>query len=189
MHKAWSYLNSLVAFAVLFLISPFSLQQSYYITYQVSLSTQHGNRWHTHTFCTHGLKTITTIYSFSFYSFLFGNCRVNIFINHITWHDAPKFTLSVYRNTLNRTQGFTMDTRLTFCPLHLQQWMTFSRFFVSFFPPLLPINPYHFADHIHQIRPPDKLTKAFYSAIAVEVFFLLYKHNMYRISTQTGYVS
>lgn len=67
----------------------------------------------------------------------FGNCRVNIFINHITWHDAPKF-YSAYRNTLNKTQGFTMDTRLTFCPLHLQQWMTFFQIFSFLFFPLLP---------------------------------------------------
>lgn len=82
----------------------------------------------------------------------FGNPRVNIFINHITGHDAPKFTLSVYRNTLNRTQGFTMDTQLTFCPLHLQQWMTVSRFFVLFFFfPAAPVSSHHLADDIHQL--------------------------------------
>lgn len=84
---------------------------------------------------------------------LFGNPRINIFIYHITWHDAPKFTLPVYRNTLNRTQGFTMDTRLTFCPLHLQQWMTGFRFFVlfSFFNQPLSFSPHYSADHIHQL--------------------------------------
>lgn len=29
----------------------------------------------------------------------FGNCRVNIFINHITWHDAPKFLLCLQEYT------------------------------------------------------------------------------------------
>lgn len=105
------------------------LQQSYNTTNQVSLSVLQGNRWHTFT----QRDNNHNIFLFFLFFCLFGNCRVNIFINHITWHDAPKFTLSVYRNTLNRTQGFTMDTRLTFFPLHLQQWMTFSRFFVSFF--------------------------------------------------------
>lgn len=78
----------------------------------------HAKKWRTKSQCIPLL----------FYS-LSGNRRVNNFINHITWHDAPKFI--VYRNTLNRTQGFTMDTR--FCPLHLQQWMTVPRYFVFLF--------------------------------------------------------
>lgn len=108
------------------------LQQSYYRTFTKCLYLHcKENRWHT---STHRLETINTIYSISFYSFLCLEIAGSIFfINHITWHDAPKFTLSVYRNTLNKTQGFTMDTRLTFCPMHLQQWMIISRFFVSFF--------------------------------------------------------
>lgn len=105
-------------------------------TEQQSLSTRQRKR-NTHTF----MQTETNnhnIFIFFLLFSLFGNCRVNIFIYHITWHDAPKFTLSVYRNTLNITQGLTMDTRLTFCSLHLQQWMTFSRFLLDFFL-LLPL--------------------------------------------------
>lgn len=76
----------------------------------------------THTYSTHTQTEDNNHEIFLYVLFSpFGNPRVNIFINHITGHDAPKFTLSVYRNTLNRTQGFTMDTQLTFCPLHLQQ--------------------------------------------------------------------
>lgn len=68
-----------------------------------------------------------------FYS-LFRNRRVNNFINHITWHDAPKFI--VYRNTLNRTQGFTMDTQLTVLPIALTTVNdSFKIFCFSFFPP------------------------------------------------------
>lgn len=104
----------------------------------------------------------------------FGNPRVNIFINHITGHDAPKFTLSVYRNTLNRTQGFTMDTQLTFCPLHLQQWMTVSRFFVLFFSPL----PHCFlsspcGSHPSACKPLDSLTTTLF-LIAVEVLLIYF---------------
>ncbi len=125
------------------------LQQSYYTTYQVSPSVLQENRSHTHT---HRLKTITTIYSFSFYSSLCLEIAGSIF-SLITLLDMMHQNLLYlfYRNTLNRTQGFTMDTRLTFCPLHLQQWMTFSRFFVSFFP-VASLHPHHFADHIHHIK-------------------------------------
>lgn len=105
-------------------------------------------------------------------------------------------TLSVYRNTLNRTQGFTMDTQLTFRPLHLQQWMTwvktFSGFFVAFssyfnlFLNFFFINgscPITFETSRFRmtIERLDKLLPWSY-------FSLFYKHNMYRNSTENRYV-
>lgn len=135
-----------------------------------SVSIRPARKQVTHTYTETEKKLNNNIFLFFLFFSLFGNCRVNIFINHITWHDAPKFTLSVYRNTLNRTQGFTMDTRLTFCPLHLQQWMTFSRFFVSFFSRWFPLPSLPCRSYPSNLRPPDSLTKAFYFAVAVEVF-------------------
>ncbi len=165
------------------------LQQSYYTTYRVSPSAlQEVTHTYTHT---HTQKTKNTRYSFSLYSSLILEIAGSIF-SLITLLDMmhQKFTLSVYRNTLNRTQGFTMDTRLTLCQLHLQQWMTFSRFFVTFFSRCYVLPPSPCRSPPSSWRPPDGLTKAFYSVFAVEVFFLLfYKHNMYRNYTQTGYVS
>lgn len=129
------------------------------------------------------------IFHFLFYYFLCLEIAGSIFfINHITWHDAPKFTLSVYRNTLNRTQGFTMDTRLTFCPLHLQQWMTFSRFLFHFFLLLSCL----VTRQIISISPNTSWSsnKGILLCYCHGGFFFLFnKHNMYRNSTQTGYVS
>lgn len=80
-----------------------------------------------------------------------------------------------------------MDTRLTFCPLHLQQWMTFSRFFVSFF--CFPL-PHHLADHIHQIKDlPIVWQRLELCSCWGGSFFLFYKHTMYRNYTHTGYVN
>lgn len=127
------------------------------------------NRCHTQI---HTQDNRHNIFLFFLFFSLFGNCRVNIFITHITWHDAPNFTLSVYRNTLNRTQGFTMDTRLTFCPLHLQQWMTFSRFFDSvFFFQCFPLLSSPCRSYPSNQGSPDSLTKTSYFVVAVEVLF------------------
>lgn len=136
----------------------------------------HAKKWRTKSQCIPLL----------FYS-LSGNRRVNNFINHITWHDAPKFI--VYRNTLNRTQGFTMDTR--FCPLHLQQWMTVPRYFVFlfFFFWLFLFFFFFNSDHVavsicpSACRPPDNWTVTFYFANAVEVcWFLFYEHDIKTIN-------
>lgn len=116
------------------------------------------------------------VFLYFFLFSLFGNPRINIFIYHITWHDAPKFTLPVYRNTLNRTQGFTMDTRLTFCPLHLQQWMTVFRFFFYFL--FFPLNqpPPFISPHPPARWPPHSLTMSHsvFKPLWKVFFFLLF---------------
>lgn len=173
--KAWSYPNSLVAFEVLFLISPLSAE---------ILLHQHCKEISdTHTFVQTENNNHNIFLFFLLFS-LFGNCRVNIFIFHITWHDAPKFTLSVYRNTLNITQGLTMDTRLTFCSLHLQQWMIFSRFLFDFFL-LLPLT----LITLQIISIKSKASWWSDKGMPRRFVCLVYKHNMYRNSTQTRYVS
>lgn len=72
-----------------------------------------------------------------------------------------------------------MDTRLTFCSLHLQQWMTFSRFLFVF--SVSSFNPHHLADHIHQIKGLLMVWQR-HSTLQLPQRFvcLVYKHNMYR---------
>lgn len=82
---------------VLFLIfsSP-GWQQTYRTTFLqlwVYIGVSHA---HTHTETPDRNHNILLF--FLFFS-PFGNCRVNIFINHITWHDAPKFLLCLQEYT------------------------------------------------------------------------------------------
>lgn len=69
-----------------------------------------------------------------------------------------------------------MDTRLTFCPLHLQQWMTGSRFFVSFFSRSFLFPTSLCRSHPPAWRPPHSLTmwhSVFATAVEVLGFFFL----------------
>lgn len=63
------------------------------------------------------IKHKCMIYTFTFYSF----CSeiAGSIISLITLLDMMHQKFIVYRNTLNRTQGFTMDTRLTVLPIAL----------------------------------------------------------------------
>lgn len=63
------------------------------------------------------IKPTCTIYTFTFYS-LCSEIAGSI-ISFITLLDMMHQKFIVYRNTLNRTQGFTMDTRLTVLPIAL----------------------------------------------------------------------
>lgn len=63
------------------------------------------------------IKHTCTIYTFTFYS-LCSEIAGSI-ISFITLLDMMHQKFIVYRNTLNRTQGFTMDTRLTVLPIAL----------------------------------------------------------------------
>lgn len=123
------------------------------------------------------IKHTCTIYTFTFYS-LCSEIAGSI-ISFITLLDMMHQKFIVYRNTLNRTQGFTMDTRLTVLPIALTtvndsfKIFCFSFFFWLFhflkllFLPLVALLFTSFCPSAH--RPPPRLTVTFYFANAVKV--------------------
>lgn len=97
------------------------------------------NRRHTHTHA-HALKTITTIYSFSFYSSLCLEIAGSIFfINHITWHDAPKFLLYLFTGIHwieHKVSQWIHNWRFAHCTYN-SEWH-FPDFLLNFLSPSLP---------------------------------------------------
>lgn len=122
-----------------------------------------------------------------FFSSLETICRFIIFI--ITLHDMMHQNLSFNRNTLKRTHYFTMNTGLTFSPLHLQQWVNlhswehFPGVSSCFFPDSW-LSSYHIC--ILFTEPSFSGTIMMEATYIFSIVFRFIKHNMYRNPTQTN---
>lgn len=131
--------------------SPLCLQQSYYTAYQVSPSALQENRWHIHTYIhTYRLKTVTTIYSFSFYSSLCLEIAGSMF-SLITLLDMMHQNLLYLFTGIHwiehKVSQWIHDWRFAHCTYN-SEWH-FPDFLIHFFP-FPSLSHHHLADHIHQ---------------------------------------
>lgn len=126
-------------------------------------------KYATHT-CTPTEDSNHNIVLFILFS-LFGNCRVNNFINHITWHDAPKFILFTGIHWIeHKISQWIQDWHFADCTYN-SEWQ-FQDFLFFFFSRLLPSSPCR--SHLSASRPPDSLMPTFYFALVVEVCWLCF---------------
>lgn len=142
------------------------------------VSTSHTHRYKLETKPQH-------ILFFLFFSW-FGNCRVNIFINHITWHDAPKFTLFTGIHLIeHKVSQWIYDWRFAHCTYN-SEWH-FPNFSLIFFCLSLKQSPSR--------SYPNNSKTSWWSDKGILLcnchggFFYLFTNTICRNSTHTGYVS